>query len=106
MLELAEARSRKSMIFCTQYEPVGWYERINSNPEGDSPVSEAIMDRIINNAYKNFNRAGSSRRLTPAYPGFWVFSDCTFLDNSIFRCFPRNTGFIVLCDHDLIDDIG
>ncbi|SFX39639.1 hypothetical protein [Ruminococcus sp. XPD3002] len=39
------------MIFCTQYEPGGWYERINSNPEGDSPVSEAIMDRIINNAY-------------------------------------------------------
>ncbi len=51
MLKLAEARSRKSMIFCTQYEPCGWYERINSNPEGDSPVSEAIMDRIINNAY-------------------------------------------------------
>jgi len=51
MLELAEARSRKLMIFCTQYEPCGWYERINSNPEGDSPVSEAIMDRIINNAY-------------------------------------------------------
>ncbi|MDD6060789.1 MAG: hypothetical protein PUB97_10515, partial [Ruminococcus sp.] len=32
---------------------------------------------------KNFNRAGSSRRLTPAYPRFWVFFDCTFLDNSI-----------------------
>jgi len=39
------------MIFCTQYEPEGWYERINSNPEGDIPVSEAIMARIINNAY-------------------------------------------------------
>ena len=24
----------------------------------------------------------SSRCLTPAYPRFWVFSDCTFLDNS------------------------
>ena len=51
LLELAEARNKKSMIFCTQYEPEGWYERINTNLEGDSPVSEAIMDRIINNAY-------------------------------------------------------
>ena len=31
---------------------------------------------------KNFNKAGSSRRLTSAHPRFWVFSDCTFLDNS------------------------
>jgi len=31
---------------------------------------------------KNFNRVGLSRRLIPAYSRFWVFSDCTFLDNS------------------------
>ncbi|MDY5692638.1 hypothetical protein, partial [Ruminococcus flavefaciens] len=33
---------------------------------------------------KDFNWAGSPRCLTPAYPRFWVFSDCTFLDNSTF----------------------
>ena len=31
---------------------------------------------------ENFKAALASRRLTPAYPRFWVFSDCTFLDNS------------------------
>ena len=31
---------------------------------------------------KNFKAAYSSRCLLPAYPRFWVFSDCTFLDNS------------------------
>ena len=29
----------------------GWYERINPDPDNDSPISEAIMDRIIHNAY-------------------------------------------------------
>ena len=52
MLEIVEARCRKSTIFCTQYESEGWYTRIDPNPESDSPVSEAIMDRIIHNAYE------------------------------------------------------
>ena len=39
------------MILCTQYHPEGWYERINPDPDNDSPISEAIIDRIINNAY-------------------------------------------------------
>lgn len=52
LLEIAEARSQRSMIFCTQYQPVGWYTRIDSNPESDSPISEAIMDRIVHNSYK------------------------------------------------------
>lgn len=51
LLEIVEARKDHSIIFCTQYEPEGWYERINSDPENDSPISEAIMDRIIHNAY-------------------------------------------------------
>ena len=37
----------KSELKCTD----GWYPRINSNPETDSPVSEAIMDRIVHNSY-------------------------------------------------------
>ena len=51
LLEIAEARSQRSMIFCTQYQPVGWYTRIDPNPESDSPISEAIMDRIVHNSY-------------------------------------------------------
>lgn len=52
LLEIVESRSvNRSMIFCTQFEPEGWYERINPDPESDSPISEAIMDRIIHNAY-------------------------------------------------------
>ena len=51
MLEIAEARCKRSMIFCTQYEPEGWYERINPDPDSESPISEAIMDRIIHNSF-------------------------------------------------------
>lgn len=52
LLEIVEARCQKSMIFCTQYESEGWYTRIDPNPASDSPVSEAIMDSIIHNAYE------------------------------------------------------
>ena len=51
LLEIIEARIEKSMIFCTQYHAEGWYERINPDPENDSPISDAIIDRIINTAY-------------------------------------------------------
>lgn len=53
LLEIVEARcAHGSTIFCTQYETQGWYNRINPDPENDSPISEAIMDRIIHNAYE------------------------------------------------------
>ena len=29
----------------------GWYDRINTDPTQDSPISDAIMDRIVHNAY-------------------------------------------------------
>lgn len=55
LLEIMEARCgqqpNRSMILCTQYEPEGWYKRINPDPESDSPISEAIMNRIIHNAF-------------------------------------------------------
>ncbi len=51
LLEIIEARIEKSMIFCTQYQAEGWYERINPDTENDSPISDAIIDRIINTAY-------------------------------------------------------
>ena len=42
LLEIAEARCQRSMIFCTQYQSEGWYTRIDPNPDSGSPVSEAI----------------------------------------------------------------
>ena len=52
LLEIVEARCKcGSIIFCTQYETEGWYKRINPDPDNDSPISEAIMDRIIHNAF-------------------------------------------------------
>ena len=51
LLEIIEARIERSMIFCTQYETEGWYCRIHPDEDTDSPISEAIMDRIIHNSY-------------------------------------------------------
>ena len=51
LLEIVEARENRSMIFCTQYETEGWYCRIHPDEDNDSPISEAIMDRIIHNSY-------------------------------------------------------
>ena len=56
LLEIIEARCNGgSIIFCTQYEPEDWYHRLcgsnDSNEEG-SPITDAIMDRIIHNSYE------------------------------------------------------
>lgn len=72
MLEIVEARCHKSTIFCTQYESEGWYTRIDPNPESDSPVSEAIMDRIMHRKAKSM-----PRRKTVHF-----FSDCGFTRQS------------------------
>ena len=51
LLEIIEARSIKgSVIFCTQFEPSGWYTRIGD--ESDATICEAIIDRIIHNSYE------------------------------------------------------
>lgn len=53
LLELVESRcDGGSIIFCTQYEPSGWYSRINPESSNESPISDAIMDRIIHNSYE------------------------------------------------------
>ena len=52
LLEIIEARTKHgATVFCTQYDTDGWYERINSDPNQDSPIADAIMDRIVHNAY-------------------------------------------------------
>lgn len=51
LLEIIEARSVKgSVIFCTQFEPGGWYTRIGE--ECDALICEAIIDRIVHNSYE------------------------------------------------------
>lgn len=52
LLEIIEYRcDNGAIIFCTQYEPDDWYERISPDPDNDSPISDAIMVRIIHNSY-------------------------------------------------------
>ena len=52
LLEIIEARCEKgSMIFCTQYTTEEWYSRISPGAQDGSPISEAIMDRIVHRSY-------------------------------------------------------
>lgn len=50
ILELLHARRKKSStIFCSQYHDSGWYDQLGGD---DSPLAEAILDRIKHDAYK------------------------------------------------------
>ena len=52
LLEIIEKRTKHgATIFCSQYESDEWYGRLNDNSAEDSPIADAIMDRIVNNAY-------------------------------------------------------
>ena len=46
---LHQRRKRSSIIFCSQYEPAGWYDQLGGD---ESPLAEAILDRIKHDAYK------------------------------------------------------
>jgi len=47
LLEIIHARSKKaSTIFCSQFSPAGWYNKI----EGDT-IADAILDRIVHDSY-------------------------------------------------------
>lgn len=49
LLELIHHRSKSSStIFCSQIRPEGWYEQLGGTA---SPLSDAILDRIVHNAY-------------------------------------------------------
>ena len=50
ILELLHRRRKKSStIFCSQYDPSGWYDQLGGD---ESPLAEAILDRIMHDAYK------------------------------------------------------
>ncbi|MDF2871299.1 MAG: replication protein [Anaerocolumna sp.] len=50
ILELLHRRRRKSStIFCSQYEQSGWFDQLGGE---ESPLAEAILDRIKHDAYK------------------------------------------------------
>ena len=52
LLEIVESRTKHgATIFCTQYETDDWYVHLNPTPGEGSPVTDAIMDRIVHNAY-------------------------------------------------------
>ena len=52
ILEIVESRTKHgATIFCTQYETGDWYTHLNPTPGEGSPVTDAIMDRIVHNAY-------------------------------------------------------
>ena len=52
LFEIVEARMKHgSTIFCTQYDTDDWYDLINTDSHQDSPINDAIMDRIVHNSY-------------------------------------------------------
>lgn len=47
LLEIVEARHQNaSTIFCTQFSPRGWHEKI-----GEDTLADAILDRIVHDSY-------------------------------------------------------
>lgn len=52
ILEIVEVRKLLSTIFCTQFDSKGWLARINSSTDGEIPLSDSVIDRIIYNSYR------------------------------------------------------
>ena len=47
VLEIAEARTKvSSTIFCSQFDVLGWYEKLY-----DPTIADAICDRLVHDAY-------------------------------------------------------
>ena len=63
LFELIHKRRKKSStIFCSQFREEGWYERLGGD---DNPLADAIMDRIVYDAYKiNIERIDPSKDIS------------------------------------------
>jgi DNA replication protein DnaC len=58
VLEIVEARHQTgSTIFCSQFSPEGWYQKI-----GESTLADAILDRIVHDSYTIFIDGDDSMR--------------------------------------------
>jgi DNA replication protein DnaC len=58
LLEIAEARYKKgSMIFCSQFDVLGWRDKI-----GSSIIADAICDRIVHDSYRIVIECAESMR--------------------------------------------
>ena len=50
IFELLHRRGKRaSTIFCSQYRPEEWYEQLGGK---DSPLADAILDRIVHDSYR------------------------------------------------------
>lgn len=55
-------RKQSSTIFCSQFRQEGWYERLGGD---DNPLADAILDRIVHDAYKiNIEYVDSSKDMS------------------------------------------
>lgn len=58
VLEIVEARHQTgSTIFCSQFSPEGWHQKI-----GESTLADAILDRIVHDSYSIFIDGDDSMR--------------------------------------------
>lgn len=58
VLEIVEARHQTgSTIFCSQFSPEGWHQKI-----GESTLADAILDRIVHDSYSIFIDGNDSMR--------------------------------------------
>lgn len=58
LLEIIEARHQvASTIFCSQFPPGGWHEKI-----GEDTLADAILDRIVHDSYEIFIDGNKSMR--------------------------------------------